>query len=404
MGEWKATTIGTQVRLQRGFDITKRAQQDGSIPVVSSSGIASYHNEAAARGPGVILGRKGVVGSVYFVTSDYWPHDTTLWVKDFKGNDPRFVYYFFKAKASQLALLDVGSANPTLNRNHVHPTPTLWPSQSEQESISRLLGALDDKIELNREMNETLEATARALNRSWFVDFDPVVTKSEGRKPNPRKDDLTTLFPDAFEDSDLGPIPSRWSVGSVADLARFVNGKNFTKAASNTGRMVIRIMELNSGPGASTVYSDAPAEIDNVAGPGDILFSWSGSLGIYRWSRDAALINQHIFKVVSVAPYPQWFVYYALLDALPFFREIAEGKATTMGHIKREHLQEARLAIPPTPLIEKASETIGPLYSMIHENGRESLLLAQLRDLLLPKLISGEIRLKEAEKLVSDAV
>src|SRR3989442_1028783 len=107
----------------------------------------------------------------YFVSSDYWSHDTTLWVKDFHGNDPRFVYFFFRWMAPHLAAMDVGSANPTLNRNHVHPIKIRWPSVSDQRVITRILGALDDQIDLNRRTNETLEAMARMMFKDWFVDF-----------------------------------------------------------------------------------------------------------------------------------------------------------------------------------------------------------------------------------------
>jgi len=117
--KWLSTTIGDQLTLQRGFDITKKQQNSGSVPVVSSGGIKSFHDVAMAQAPGVVLGRKGSLGTVFLLEQDYWPHDTTLWVKDFKGNDPQFVYYFFKSL--KLAKLDTGAANPALNRNVVHP-------------------------------------------------------------------------------------------------------------------------------------------------------------------------------------------------------------------------------------------------------------------------------------------
>jgi len=205
-GEWSATTIGEQVTLQRGIDITKAEQRVGTVPVISSGGVSSYHDTPAASGPGVVLGRKGVVGSVYYVESDYWPHDTTLWVKNFHGNAPRFVYYFFRWMAPQIAKMDVGSANPTLNRNRVHPIEVRWPSVPEQHAIAHILGTLDDKIELNRRMNEMLEAMARTMFQSWFVDFDPIRAKTEGRDPGLSKD-IADLFPDSFEGSELGEIP-----------------------------------------------------------------------------------------------------------------------------------------------------------------------------------------------------
>lgn len=182
-------------------------------------------------------------------------------------------------------------------------------------------------------------------------------------------------------------------MGTVADLARYVNGRNFTKNATGTGRMVVRIAELNSGPGGSTVYNDVKAEPENVVHPGELLFAWSGSLDVYRWHRDEALVNQHIFKVVCEA-YPQWFVHFHLCEAMPFFQGIAADKATTMGHIKREHLRQAELALPPDAVLKYAGEQIEPIYAQMLANERESLRLAATRDALLPVLLSGEVRLR----------
>jgi len=390
-GEWQTTTIGQQVTLQRGIDITKSQQRPGVVPVVSSGGISSYHDTAYAKGPGVVLGRKGTLGTVFYVAEDYWPHDTSLWVRDFHGNHPHFVYYFFKSIASILASLDVGTSNPALNRNHVHPIVVQWPEVDEQVSIARILGSLDDKIELNRRMNRTLEELAAAIFKSWFVDFDPVVAKAEGRQPFGMDAETAALFPAAFAESEVGAAPVGWRAGSIADLARYVNGNNFTKNATGTGRMVIRIAELNSGTGGSTVYNDVPADSDNIAYPGDLLFSWSGSLNVYRWHGDEALINQHIFKVISKA-YPQWFVHFHLREAMPFFQGIAADKATTMGHIKREHLSQWRFALPPKSILIAAARQVQPLYDLMHQAERESITLAAIRDALLPKLMAGEIR------------
>jgi type I restriction enzyme S subunit len=177
---WRDTTIGREMMLQRGFDITRVQQRAGSIPVVSSGGISSFHDTAMVEGPGVVLGRKGVIGSVYFVETDYWPHDTTLWVKDFKGNYPRFVYYFFRGMLDRIASMDVGSANPTLNRNHVHPIEIRWPPLAQQRAIAGVLGALDDKIEQNQRTAQALERLAQTIFRAWFVDFEPVKAKAAG--------------------------------------------------------------------------------------------------------------------------------------------------------------------------------------------------------------------------------
>ena len=133
--------------LQRGFDITKKEQTDGIYPVVSSSGVTSYHNKFMAIGPGVVIGRKGTLGSAFYIETDYWPHDTTLWVKDFKGSDPKFIYYFLKTL--RLERLDSGSSNPTLNRNFVHELDANMPEPNAQKKIAAVLSALDAKINCN---------------------------------------------------------------------------------------------------------------------------------------------------------------------------------------------------------------------------------------------------------------
>jgi type I restriction enzyme, S subunit len=265
-----------------------------------------------------------------------------------------------------------------------------------------VLGALDDKIELNRRMNRTLEELSTTLFHSWFVDFDPVVAKAAGRKPAHLRPELADLFPAHFQDSEFGPIPQGWEIKTTEDIARYVNGGAFTKGASGKGRMVIRIAELNSGPGGSTVYSDIDVAPDHLARPGDLLFAWSGSLDVYRWYRNEAIINQHIFKVVC-EEYPQWFVHAQLREAMPFFQDIAADKATTMGHIKREHLSQALLAVPPEELLDAADRIFQSLYEKQLANERESLTLGALRDTVLPKLVSGELRVKQAGKLLAVA-
>jgi len=142
---WFRTTVGEQLLLQRGFDITKDAQNPGKVPVVSSGGIKSYHDEPMSKAPGVVLGRKGTLGSVYFLETDYWPHDTTLWVKDFRGNEPKFIYYFFKGL--DVKHLDTGTANPALNRNLVHPIEVSWIAPGLQGPVVETFDTLSDETQ-----------------------------------------------------------------------------------------------------------------------------------------------------------------------------------------------------------------------------------------------------------------
>lgn len=355
----------------------------------------------------VLFSHKGTVGKLALVPMDAPPYvcspQTTLWrTLDEKKLDRRYLYCYMRsqeftdqwfARKGETDMADYVSLTAQRELTVALPPP------AEQRAIARVLGALDDKIELNRRMNWTLEDLARGLFRSWFVDFDPVTKNGNGKGPAAP----AGLFPKRLVDSPIGPIPEGWTSGSIADLARYVNGRNFTKGATGSGRMVVRIAELNSGPGGSTVYNDVKADHQNVVRPGDLLFAWSGSLDVYRWHRDEALVNQHIFKVVCEA-YPQWFVHFHLCEAMPFFQGIAADKATTMGHIKREHLRQAELAIPKDTVLKHADSQVAPIYARMLSNERESLRLAVTRDALLPQLLAGDIRLAAVERAVTEVV
>ncbi|ORW22983.1 hypothetical protein AWC19_12480 [Mycobacterium palustre] len=159
---WKIGPLGDLALFQRGFDITKSAQaEDGTVPVVSSGGVKSFHDVAAVSGPGVVIGRKGSIGSVHYVDSDYWPHDTTLWCKDFRGNLPKFVFY--RLQLVDMKRLDSGAANPALNRNFLHAEVISWPDVDEQQEIVRVLEAIDCNIELHRRKRRVLDQLFESL-------------------------------------------------------------------------------------------------------------------------------------------------------------------------------------------------------------------------------------------------
>ena len=186
--------MGEVVTLKRGYDLPQRERGHGSVPVVSSSGIIDYHSESKVSGPGVVTGRYGTLGRVFFIPGDFWPHNTALYVQDFKGNDPRFISYLLQSL--DFSTCSDKAAVPGLNRNHLHEGPVRIPASiDEQRAIAHVLGPLDDKIEFNRHMNETLESMARALFQSWFVDFDPVHAKAALKRHAatqiPRRGDAT---------------------------------------------------------------------------------------------------------------------------------------------------------------------------------------------------------------------
>ena len=158
---WEVDRFDAFCILQRGFDITRKQQRPGKIPVVSSGGIASCHNEAKVKGPGVMIGRKGSLGTVHYIPTDYWPHDTTLWVKDFKGHDPRFTSYLLETL--DLKRFDTGAANPTLNRNIVHAEKIAFPPEDQQKEIGRTLQSVEDKILIHERQKHSFEDLFRTL-------------------------------------------------------------------------------------------------------------------------------------------------------------------------------------------------------------------------------------------------
>ena len=229
MSEWQKTTLGEFVSLQRGHDLTDPERKAGDVPVMGSAGQNGFHDTAIAKGPGVVIGRSGAsFGQVHFSQRDYWPHNTCLYVTDFHGNDPSFAYYFLGS--INFARYNSGSAQPSLNRNFIYPIEISVPSPDTQRGIAKVLGTLDDKIELNRRMNETLEAMARAIFQSWFVDFDPVRAKASGESAESichrlgLTPELLALFPDIFQDSELGEIPLGWSISTIGTLANVTGG------------------------------------------------------------------------------------------------------------------------------------------------------------------------------------
>jgi len=280
-----------------------------------------------------------------------------------------------------------------------------FPGLSRQQAIAHILGTLDDKIELNRKTNETLEAMARALFKSWFVDFDPVRAKVEGR-PTGLPDEISDLFPDSFENSVIGEIPSGWAVKALDEIAHFLNGlalQKFPPEDDSPTLPVIKIAQLKKGDALGADRCSTSVPEDYVIRDGDVLFSWSGSLAVDIWCGGDGALNQHLFKVTSKT-YGKWFFYQWVKHHLPDFQEIAQGKATTMGHIQRHHLSEAQALIPTPSLLGAMDSVFASMLDRSFVLRKQSRELSCIRDTLLPKLISGELRIPDAERLLEEAI
>ncbi len=308
--------------------------------------------------------------------------------------DSGYLSYFFGLPRfkEHIRAVAVGATMPSLNTRILSDVPVPHPPLPEQRAIAHILGTLDDKIELNRRMNETLEAIARALFKSWFVDFDPVRAKAEGRDPG-LPAHLADLFPDSFEDSELGEIPTGWRVSGLDEIATYLNGLALQKyPPDDSGALpVIKIAQLRVGHTVGADQASAGIPRDFVVEDGDVLFSWSGSLEVEIWCGGRGALNQHLFKVTSDR-FPKWLYFLWTREHLPDFRLTAAGKATTMGHIQRGHLSGAQALVPPPRLLDAMTEQLEPLVEDLIAGRQQSRTLAALRDTLLPRLLSGELR------------
>lgn len=373
----------------KGLPASKR-NRDGQIPVYGSNGMVGVHDTALTSGPTIIVGRKGTVGAVHYSSTPCWPIDTTFYIEGSDSELVRFKYYTLKSL--QLDKMNSDSAVPGLNRSHAHSLKVHVPPTSEQRKIARFLGALDDKVAVLLRIARTLEAMAQALFKAWFVDFGPVHAKSQSRDSG-FPSNLDALFPASFESSELGPIPNGWRARSLDSIANFLNGLALQKYRPDSrGTLpIIKIAQLRSGSLHGADLASVDLDPKYVVEDGDILFSWSGSLECRIWTSGRGALNQHLFKVTPNG-YPLWLCYFAIHEHLSEFRNIAAGKATTMGHIQRHHLRDAKLAIPPQNVIQGMSNVMSPMLDRSIAAALESRYLQSVRDALLPMIMCGRSR------------
>lgn len=412
MDEWVDCTLGDVLTLQRGFDLPVQDRRPGPYPVIASTGQVGTHDSAQVTGPGVVIGRSGSIGGGQYIPRDFWPLNTTLWVADFKGNDPRFCYYLLRS--IDLSQFNVGSGVPTLNRNHVHPLPVRVPPTHLRKRIGEVLGALDDKIESIRRMNETLEVMAQSIFRDWFVDFGPVRRKLAGERdavaimgglmPDPaRAAELAELFPNELNDDAL---PAGWEMGRLADFTDLQNGYAFKSTDwREQGVPVVKIgsvkpalVDLQQVSFVSAELAEARASFRLAAG--DILVGltgYVGETGRIPPTQNPPMLNQRVARFVpKLGCYD--FVYACARDKL--FKEFAEnnGHGSAQANVSTRDL----LAYP---VVKATNETVGafgglvaPLLALSLSNAAETETLAETRDYLLPRFLSGRVRVAtEAE-------
>ena len=327
-----------------------------------------------------------------------FPDSVVGFIAEPKKADVQFVEYMFRFMRSRIQHQATGSVQDNINIETLERLHFPIPPLAEQKAIAAVLGSLDDKIELNRRMSATLEAMARALFQSWFVDFDPVRAKLDGNNPIGIDEAIAKLFPNVFQDSSVGHIPKGWEVRGLDKTADYLNGLALQKYPPGDGPTfpVIKIAQLRKGDVvvADRCNTELPKQF--VVEDCDVLFSWSGSLEVELWCGGTGALNQHLFKVTS-QEFPKWFYYLWTLHHLDEFRLIAASKATTMGHIQRSHITDAKVVVPPRNLLDAMTLTMSPIIDQLIANRIQSRTIGVLRDTLLPKLLSGELSVEKLQ-------
>lgn len=371
---WKPAVLQDLVFLQRGFDITKAEQKEGDVPVISSSGPSSRHNQSMVEGPGVIIGRKGSLGTVHYSEGDYWPHDTTLWSKSLNGNNPRFVFYALKCLG--LERFNVGGANPTLNRNHIHGLPIYLADRTTQNSIASILSAYDDLIENNRQRIALLEETVRMLYREWFVRF---------------------RFPGHEHVSIIDGIPEGWERKRIADVCSFL-GRGISPSYDDAGEYIV----INQKCIRDRLLSLAPARRQNKEYKEDralkyldVLINSTGTGTLGRVAQcwfepEATTFDSHVTVARPDSTVDALWFGYALMELQKLFECMGDG-ATNQKELSRTRIGNTRLVVPSRPLQALFTEFTRSATTQISTLSAQNEKLTQGRDLLLPRLMNGEI-------------
>lgn len=406
------------VLLQRGFDLPQSDRICGDIPVVASTGVAGFHNEYKVDAPGVVIGRSGSIGGGQYITKKFWPLNTTLWVKDFKGHDARYVYYLLKSIDFQR--FNVGTGVPTLNRNHLSSVLVKNLGYKNEKLIAKILGDLDDKIHLNNQLNKTLESIAQALFKSWFIDFDPVRAKIEARQEGKdpvlaamcvisgkseaelrqmAKEDFAelqataALFPDELVESELGEVPKGWELQQFKDIAKYTSNKISLNDLTLENYISTENM-LSEKKGIEKASSLPKVNSVPAFKKGNILVSnirpyfkkiWFSS---FEGGHSNDVLN---FEVLEEGC--EEYLYNLIYQDSFFDQMMASSKGSKMPRGDKKAIMNFQVVIPSITLRRLYSRKVRKFYLKQNIIEKENQALKIIRDTLLPKLLSGEVNL-----------
>ena len=401
--EWPQVPLGEVITLQRGFDLPSQDRKAGSVPILSSSGITGYHSEVGVPGPGVVTGRYGTIGQVFLCKEDFWPLNTTLWVKDFHGNDPLWASYLLRT-IDFMSCSDKSSV-PGVNRNDLHRILVLLPPLDEQRAIAGVLGAPDDKIEQNRQTARTLERLARTIFRAWFVDFEPVKAKAAGATSFPSMPQpVFDALPTRFVDSEIGPVPERWEVKALSSVCTLVGGGTPKRSESAYWGGNVPWYSVKDAPSDGEIWVINTSEritdhgLANCAArlvpKGCTIISARGTVGKLAMAGNAMAFNQSCYGLLPGDGKSFGYLRLLLQAAVAQLQQRTHG--SVFDTITRATFDGLIVAKPKGDVVSAFEVVVAPLLDALLASLQESSKLAEMRDYLLPKLLSGQVRVEVA--------
>ena len=431
--KWKECELGDFIELKRGYDLPKSTRNEGSIPIISSSGFTDFHDKPMVKGPGVVTGRYGTIGEVFYSEEDFWPLNTTLYVVDFKGNDPLFVYYLLQT-ISYADYTDK-AAVPGVNRNHLHKAKVKVPIYLDiQQKVAAQLYQLEKRVTLGKQINQTLEQMSQTLFKSWFVDFDPVIdnaldagnpipealqSRAELRQKvrnsadfKPLPADIRILFPAEFEETELGWVPKGWQHKNAEEIATISigktpprNQKEFFSDKKDSNYTWVSIRDLgncNVFIKESSEYLTTDA-VNNysvkIVPKGAVLLSFKLTVGRIAIAESILTTNEAIAHFYNMNHGVNKEYLYSYLQHFDYNTLGSTSSIATA--VNSKIIRKIPILLPDADILHQYKISTDIIFKRISFNNRNIYDLTALRDTLLPKLISGELSLEDLPDLAN---
>ena len=372
---WETIQLGEFLTLKRGYDLPSSKRKEGTVPIVSSSGVTGCHNVAKIEGPGVVTGRYGTLGEVFFINEDYWPLNTALYVQDFKGNNPRFTAYFLKSILT--AISSDKAAVPGVNRNDLHARQVrVTRDLIQQTEIASILSAYDDLIENNRRRIQLLEQAARLLYKEWFVRL---------RFPGHEHVKVKDGVPEGWERKIALEVMAVLSGGTPKTTVPGYWGGDIPFFTPKDATDCLYTFSTER-----TLTEDGLRNCSSRLYPKDTIFITArGTVGKLTLAQTDMAVNQTCYALIAHPPLNQHFLYCALVEGVEQFRSRAVG--SVFDAIIRDTFKQIPFLVPDESVIRMFSKHVTPMIRQIDALSHETQKLAQARDLLLPRLMSGEV-------------